>query len=166
MAFTPEDLTLATAKATQGFVATTDKPTDKYIVNIRKVLTPVLMKVKPYDQLNNQNSLAGVILTEDCYMHIYKQGPYVFPLVVSVYDFTINANAEKRSSRERNWRMNPRLRPSALRCSRHCMCQLHHIRRQREVVQGTGRCGQVLHKRDRRTAPRTPRGPLHMATCH
>ena len=53
MVFTPEDLTLATTKATQGFVATNDKPTDKYIINIRKVLTPVLMKVKPYDQLKN-----------------------------------------------------------------------------------------------------------------
>ena len=66
MAFTPADLILAIAKATQDFAVMTNKPTEKYIVNIRKVLTPVLMKVKPYDQLNNQHSLAGVILTEDC----------------------------------------------------------------------------------------------------
>ena len=65
MAFTPEELTLAIAKATQGFLATTNKPTDKYIVNIMKVLTPVLMKVKPYEKLKNQHSLDGVILTED-----------------------------------------------------------------------------------------------------
>ena len=49
MVFTPADLTLAIAKATHGFVATTDKPTDKYIVNIRKVLTTVLTRVKPYE---------------------------------------------------------------------------------------------------------------------
>ena len=70
MAFTPADLTLDIAKATRGFVATTDKPTDEYIVNIRKVLMPIMMKVKPYDQLNNQHSLDGVILTEDRYKHI------------------------------------------------------------------------------------------------
>ena len=49
MALTPVDVTLAIAKATQDFVATTNKTTDEYIVNIRKVLTPVLMKAKPYD---------------------------------------------------------------------------------------------------------------------
>ena len=49
MAFTPADLTLAIVKATQYFVATTNKPTDEYVVNSRKVLTPVLMKAKPYD---------------------------------------------------------------------------------------------------------------------
>ena len=64
---------LAIAKATQGFVETTEKYTDKYIVNIRKLLTPVLIKVKPYDQINNQHSLSGVILTEDRYKHIYTQ---------------------------------------------------------------------------------------------
>ena len=72
IAFTPEDLTVAIAKATQGFVATTNKPNDEYIVNLKKILTPVLIKVNPYDQLYNQHSLAGVILTEDCYMYIYK----------------------------------------------------------------------------------------------
>ena len=94
MAFTPADLTLAIVKATQDFFATTNKPTNKYIVNIRKVLTPVLMKFKPYDQLNNQHSLAGVILTEDHYKHIYNKGPYVVPSVVSIYDVTIDANAK------------------------------------------------------------------------
>ena len=51
MSFTPEDLTLAIAKATQDLAETTNKPTDKYIVNIRKVLIPFLMKVKLYDQI-------------------------------------------------------------------------------------------------------------------
>ena len=63
MVFTPVDLTLSIAKATQDFEATTNKPTNKYIVNIRKLLTTILMKVKSYDQLNNQHILAGVILT-------------------------------------------------------------------------------------------------------
>ena len=107
MAFTPADLTLAIAKAEQDFAATTKKPTDEYIVNIRKVLTPVLMKEKPYDQLNNQHSLDGVILTEDRYKQIYKKGPHVVPPEVSVYNFTINTKARKQSPRERNWRMNP-----------------------------------------------------------
>ena len=84
MAFTPADLTLAIVKATQYFVATTNKPTDEYVVNSRKVLTPVLMKVNPYDQLNNQHSLAWAILTEDRYNNIYNQGLYVVPSVVSV----------------------------------------------------------------------------------
>ena len=53
------------------------------------------MKIKPYEQLNNQHSLAGVILTEDCYKHIYKQGPYVVLPEVSVYDVTIDAKTEK-----------------------------------------------------------------------
>ena len=70
MAFTPEDLTLAIKKATHRFIATTDKPTDEYIFNIRKVLTPILIKFNPYYQLNNQNSFSGLILTEDRYKHI------------------------------------------------------------------------------------------------
>ena len=95
MAFTPSDLTLNIAKDTHGFVAITNKPNDKYIVNISKVLTPIMMKVKPYKQINKQHSLDGVILTEDHYKYIYKQGPYVVPSVFSVYDFTIDANAGK-----------------------------------------------------------------------
>ena len=95
ISFTPADLTLAIAKATHGFVAKTNKPTDEYIVNIRKVLTTVLMKVKPYGQLKNQHSLDGVILTEDCYKNIYKKGPYVVPSVVNVYDINIDDNAGK-----------------------------------------------------------------------
>ena len=39
MAFTPEDLMLAITKATEYFAARTNKPTDEYIVDIRKVLT-------------------------------------------------------------------------------------------------------------------------------
>ena len=108
MVFTPADLTLAIVKATQYFVATTNKPTDEYVVNSRKVLTPVLMKVNPYDQLNNQNSLAGAILTEDCYKHIYRHEPYVLPPEFSVYDVTINAKAGNHSSREKNCHMNPK----------------------------------------------------------
>ena len=94
MSFTPADLTLAIAKATHGFVETNDKPTNKYIVSIRKVLTPVLIRVKLCKQLKNQHSLAGVILTEYRYKNICMQGPYVVPLVVSIYDFTIDANTE------------------------------------------------------------------------
>ena len=108
MAFTPADLMISIAKAKQDFAGTTNKPTDEYIVNIKKVLTPVLMKFKPYDQLNNQHSLDGVILTEDCYKHIYRHEPYVLPPEFSVYDVTINAKAGNHSSREKNCHMNPK----------------------------------------------------------
>ena len=53
------------------------------------------MKFKTYDKLINQHILSGVILIEDRYKHIYNQGPYVVPSVVSVYNVTIDANAEK-----------------------------------------------------------------------
>ena len=95
MAFTPADITLAITKATQDFAETTNKPTDEYIVNIRKVMTPVLMKVNPYEQLKNHHSLDGVVLIEYRYKHIHNQGQYVVPPVVSVYNVTINANTRK-----------------------------------------------------------------------
>ena len=60
------------------------------------------MKVNLYDNLNNQHSLDGVVLTEDRYKHIYTQGPYVVPPDVSVYDITIDAKTGVQSSREKN----------------------------------------------------------------
>ena len=107
MAFTPADPTLSILKATQDFTATTNNPTNKYLVNIRKVMKPVLTKFNMYDQLNNQYSLARVILTEYLYKHIYKHGPYVILPEVSVYDVTIDSKARKKLSIEQNWRMKP-----------------------------------------------------------
>ena len=72
------------------------------------------MKVKPYSQLNNQHSLSGVILTEYCYKHIYKQGPYVVPPEVSVYDVTIGAKAEKTVVNRAEMTHEPKLSDRAL----------------------------------------------------
>ena len=72
------------------------------------------MKVKPYIQLNNQHSLSGVILTEYCYKHIYKQGPYVVPPEVSVYDVTIGAKAEKTVVNRAEMTHEPKLSDRAL----------------------------------------------------
>ena len=46
----PEDLTLALQKATKGFTAIVDRPTDTDIIDIRQLLLPVLMKTK-YDEI-------------------------------------------------------------------------------------------------------------------
>ena len=46
----PADLTLALQKATEGFTAIVDRPTDNYLIEIRQLLLPVLMKTK-YDDL-------------------------------------------------------------------------------------------------------------------
>ena len=44
------DITLALQKATEVFTATVDRPTDTEIIDIRKLLLPVLTKTK-YDEL-------------------------------------------------------------------------------------------------------------------
>ena len=46
----PVDLPLSLQKATEGFTVILDRPTDTDIINIQKLLLPVLMKMK-YDKL-------------------------------------------------------------------------------------------------------------------
>ena len=57
----PADLTLALQKATEGFIAIVDRPTDTDIIDIRQLLLPVLTKTK-YDKLTLTNNISGFIL--------------------------------------------------------------------------------------------------------
>ena len=52
LATKPAELTLAIKKASEIFAVIATKPTDDGIVNIRKLLVPVLMITK-YDELKN-----------------------------------------------------------------------------------------------------------------
>ena len=66
------DLTLALQKETDGFTAIVDRPTDTSIINIQKLLLPVLMQTK-YDKLALTHNLSRVILPRDRYKHIYEK---------------------------------------------------------------------------------------------
>ena len=59
LATKPADLTLALQKATEGFTAIVDLPTDNDLINIRQLLVPVLMKTK-YDELTLTHNLSGL----------------------------------------------------------------------------------------------------------
>ena len=61
LATNPVDLTLALQKATVGFTAILDRPTDTNIINIRQLLFTVLTKTK-YDELILMHNLSGVII--------------------------------------------------------------------------------------------------------
>ena len=51
------------------------------------------MKAK-YDELTLTNNLSGVILPTDTYANIYSKGAYSIPLVITLYDDTINRDAK------------------------------------------------------------------------
>ena len=85
----PADLTLTLQKATEGFLAIVDRPTDNDLIDIRQLLVPNLMKTK-YDELTLTHNLSGVILPSECYGHIYKKGDYAIPPVIALYDETID----------------------------------------------------------------------------
>ena len=65
----PAELTLAIQKATEGFTAIVDRPTDNYIINIEQLLLPVLMKTK-YDELTLTHNLSGFILPTEHYEQV------------------------------------------------------------------------------------------------
>ena len=65
----PADLTLALQKATEGFTVIVDRPTDNDIINIRKLLVPVLMTTK-YDKLTLTHNLKGFILPLERYEEV------------------------------------------------------------------------------------------------
>ena len=92
MATKPEDLTLALKKLTERFTDIVDQPTDTYIIDIRKLILPVLMKTK-YDELSLTHNLYGVILPLERYKHIYLKGAYSIPTVIALYDDTIYRDA-------------------------------------------------------------------------
>ena len=58
------DLTIDLQKATEGFTATVDRPTDTDKIDTRQLLLPVLMK-KKYDEPTLTHNISGVILITD-----------------------------------------------------------------------------------------------------
>ena len=79
----PANLTLALQKATEGFTAIVDRPTDKNLINIRQLILLVLMETK-YDQLTLMHNLLGVILPSERYGQIYKKEAYLIPTVIAL----------------------------------------------------------------------------------
>ena len=77
------NLILALQKATEGFTAIVDRPTDNDLIEIPQLLVTVLMKTK-YDELTLTHNLSGVILPSKSYEHIYKKGAYVTPPVIAL----------------------------------------------------------------------------------
>ena len=71
----PADITLALQKATEGFTAIVDCSTDTDIIDIQKIILPVLMKTK-YEKLTLTHNLLEVILPTKRYAHIYSKGDY------------------------------------------------------------------------------------------
>ena len=69
LATKPADLTLALQKATEGFTAIIDRPTDNNLIEICQLLVPVLMKMK-YDELTLTHNLSGVVLPSKRYQRI------------------------------------------------------------------------------------------------
>ena len=63
------DLTLDLQKATEGFTAIVDRPTDTDIIDIRQLLLLVLTN-KKYYELTLTHNLYGVILPIERYGHI------------------------------------------------------------------------------------------------
>ena len=90
----PADLALVLQKATEGFAAIVDRPTDNDIIKIRQLLLPVLMKMK-YDELTLTHDLSGVILPIERYEHIYNKGAYFILPVIVLYDDTIDKDATR-----------------------------------------------------------------------
>ena len=77
----PAEITLAIQKATEGFTVIVERPTDNDLIEIRKLLVPVLMKTT-YNELTLQHNLAGFILPTERYEQIYKNGAYAIPPVI------------------------------------------------------------------------------------
>ena len=90
----PADLTLALQKATERFAEIADRPTDNYIINIRQLLLPVLIKTK-YEKLTLTHNILGVILTAKSYEHIYKKGAYLILSVIALYNEKIDKDATR-----------------------------------------------------------------------
>ena len=85
----PAELTLAIQKATEGFTVIVDRPTDNDFIEIRQLLVTVLMR-KTYDKLTLEHNLSGVILPAERYEQIHKNGAYVIPPVIQLYDDNID----------------------------------------------------------------------------
>ena len=90
----PDDLTLAIQKAMEGYTVIVDRPMDNDLIEIRQLLVPVLMKTT-YGELTLENNLSGVISPAKRYEQIYKNGAYVIPPVIPLYDGNIDKNATR-----------------------------------------------------------------------
>ena len=90
----PADLTLAIQKATEGFTAIVDRPTDDEIINIRQLLLPVLITTK-YDELKLSHNLSEVILPTERYEGVYSNRAYKIPSVIALYDDAIDINTTR-----------------------------------------------------------------------
>ena len=82
------DPTLVLQKATELFTDIVDQPTDTDIIDIWKLLLPVLMKTKYYE-LTLTHNLYEVILPTERYEYIYLKGAYSILPDITLYDDTI-----------------------------------------------------------------------------
>ena len=94
LATKPADLTLVLQKATEGFTAIVDRPTDNDIINIRQLLLPLLMAMN-YEELTLTHNLSGVILPSKRYKEVYSNGAYKILSVIALYDDAIGINATR-----------------------------------------------------------------------
>ena len=94
LATKPADLTLTIQKATEGLTVIVDMPTDNNLIKIRQLLVPVLMKTT-YDKLTLEHNLSGVVLPANCYEQIYKNGAYVIPPFIPLYNDNIDKDATR-----------------------------------------------------------------------
>ena len=94
LATKPYEITLTIQKATEGFTAIIDLPTDNDIINIRQLLLPVLMKTK-YDELKLTHNLSRVILPIERYEQVHSNGAYVILSVIALYNDAIDINATR-----------------------------------------------------------------------
>ena len=94
LATKPANITLAIQKSTEGFTVIVDRPTDHNLIEIRQLLVPVLMKTT-YDELTLENNILGFILSAERYEQIYKNGAYVIPPVITLYDDNIDIDATR-----------------------------------------------------------------------
>ena len=76
------------------FTALVDCPTDNDIINIRKLLLPVLMTMK-YDKFTLTHNLLGVILPSKRYEEVYSNGAYRILAGIALYDDVIDINATR-----------------------------------------------------------------------
>ena len=90
----PADLTIVIQKATEGFTVIVERPTDNDLIEIRKLLVPVLMKTT-YNELTLKHNISGVILPSKRYEQIYKNGAYVIPPVIPLYNENIDKDATR-----------------------------------------------------------------------
>ena len=95
--YTTANLIAAITKPAGNFVHDASKPMEYYIVPIKKVLTPILMSFKPYDEGNVViHNLYGIVLNTSFYVEVFGVGQSVVQPVLPMYDETIPDNATRK----------------------------------------------------------------------